>query len=95
VVISAASRNVLTSVSVAAQPRALSWAGQFDKLYVACYAGNSVAIIDGTSNVLLRTVTVGAKPSALCWNGPASKAYVANYDDGTVSILGALVKERP
>jgi YVTN family beta-propeller protein/X-X-X-Leu-X-X-Gly heptad repeat protein len=88
VVISAASRTVLTSVSVAAQPRTLWWAWQFGKLYVACYAGNSVAIIDGASNAVLRTVAVGAKPSAICWNGRANKAYVANYDDGTVSILG-------
>jgi YVTN family beta-propeller protein len=55
--------------------------------YVANRGGNTVSVIEASSNAVLTTITVGAAPAAVAVNPLGTRAYVANSRSDTVSVI--------
>jgi len=58
-----------------------------DRVYVASYLGNIVAIFDGTSDTVVATVAVGSQPTGVGVNPRTNGVYVANNESSTVSVI--------
>ena len=82
----APAQAVTATVSVGTNPYSLAVNSVTNKVYVANANGNSVTVIDGSSESTA-TVTVGTSPDALAVNPVTNKIYVANHLSGTVSII--------
>jgi len=54
---------------------------------VANYYGNSVSVIDGSSNTVIATVPVGTFPQGVGVNPTTNRIYVANQGGNTVSVI--------
>jgi YVTN family beta-propeller protein len=75
-------------VATGAEPSALCYNPQGDKVCCANFSGHSVTVIDGASNQVIATVATGAEPSALCYNPADNKVYCVNLARDSVAIIG-------
>ncbi len=55
--------------------------------YITNYYGNTVSVIDTTTNNVKATVNVGTSPFGVAINPAGTKVYVANYRSDTVSVI--------
>jgi YVTN family beta-propeller protein len=73
---------------VGSGPEALCYNPHDNKVYCANDWGDSVTVIDGSSNQVVATLAVGSGPSALCYGVQNNKVYCANsYNSGTVTVI--------
>jgi YVTN family beta-propeller protein len=70
-------------------PWAFCWSRQNNKLYCANAAGNSMTIIDGSTNQVIATVPTGETPLALACDPAGTKVYCANSGSGDVTVVDA------
>jgi large repetitive protein len=59
-------------------------------IYVAnggCTCGNTVSVINGSTNTVVAVVPVGGGPFAVAVNSVTNRIYVTNCDDGTISVI--------
>ena len=56
-------------------------------LFVACYANNTVGIVDLRSGHLMRSIGGLSNPQGVAWVPDAGKLFVSNAGDGTVVIF--------
>jgi YVTN family beta-propeller protein len=89
-VIDGTSNAVLATDSVSANPIAFGFNSTNNKIYVANYGGNSVSIIDGTSNGVIATLTGSFYyPIAFTYNPTNNRIYCANNSTTVAVIDGA------
>ncbi len=55
--------------------------------YIANRGGNTVSVIDTSTNSVVDTVTVGGNPRGVAVNPAGTRVYVANDSSGTVSVI--------
>jgi len=55
--------------------------------YITDYGGNTVSVIDLTTNTVSSTITVGTHPYGVSVTPDGSKAYITNYSSNTVSVI--------
>lgn len=78
------------SVKVGKAPVALAINETTNRIYVANNAGESVSVIDGTSDAVVETVSVGTLPYTLAVNPVTNKVFVSNtFSDKITLIDGA------
>ena len=68
-------------------PCALAIDSSTGRVYVANYMGNSVTVIDGTSDSVVATIDVGERPQGLAVDSANHKVYVANTHSGTTTVI--------
>ena len=88
-VIDAVTNAVITTIPIAAQPPAIGVAVTPDgrKAYVSNYLGNTVSVIDTTTNTVTGTITVSF-PFGLAVTPDGRKLYVTNLaDTNSVSVI--------
>jgi YVTN family beta-propeller protein len=56
-------------------------------VYVSNQVGNSVAVIDTTSNTIVKTVSVGQSPAGLAVTPDGANIYVANEGSDSISVI--------
>jgi YVTN family beta-propeller protein len=61
-----------------------------NRVYVANRFGNTVSVIDTTTDTLIANVPVGFGPGELRLNSGISRLYVNNSDSGTVTIIDTI-----
>jgi len=74
-----------TDANVTADITATATFAMAHKAYVANSHGDSVSVIDTTSNKVIDIITVGTNPMGIAISG--EKAYVANYGSASVSVI--------
>ncbi len=79
-------QTLLGTVATGVLPNAVDVNTTTNKIYVANRNGNSVTVIDGTTNAA-STVAVGSGPQAVAVDPALNKAYVANANSNTVTII--------
>jgi YVTN family beta-propeller protein/VCBS repeat-containing protein len=81
------STPTVDSITVGANPQAITLSPDGTRAYVANYGSSSVSVINTATNALDGTaISVGAKPSAVTLSADGSLLYVANGND-TVSVF--------
>ena len=55
--------------------------------YVTNQNGNSVSVINVTTNTVSTTITVGSNPYGVSVSRDGSRVYITNYGDNTVSVI--------
>jgi YVTN family beta-propeller protein len=83
--------KVIATIDVGTGPHLIVLSPKADLAYVANYLGNTISVIDTTTNSVTNTFTsVGASPDGLAITPDGTELYVANeISSGTVSILNA------
>ena len=79
--------RVIATVPVGPSPLSPAVNIQTDRIYVANQFGNSVTVIDGTTNSVIATVQTGISPVVAAVNEVTNKIYVANQYDDTVTVI--------
>ena len=74
-----------TPVNVGSQPIALAINPVSDEIYVANYNGNSVSVINGSSNAVGSPIAVGTSPTAVAVNPVTNDIFVADYNSANVN----------
>ncbi|WP_348270052.1 putative Ig domain-containing protein [Edaphobacter paludis] len=85
-VINGATGSVVATVPVGGNPDAVAVNPVTNQVYVANNTGNSVTVIDGTTNNTA-TVTVGSSPDAVAANPVTNQVYVANNTSASVTVI--------
>ena len=70
-------------ITVGTQPRRVAVSPDGTKAYVANRVGDSVSVINTTTNAVDATIAVGTRPSGVAVSPDGTKAYVANIDATT------------
>jgi YVTN family beta-propeller protein len=83
---SALAGSVVT-VPVGTTPKFVAVNQTTNLIYVSNIEGNSVSVIDGTTNTVVATVPVGEAPEALDVNPITNMVYVASYLGDSVSVI--------
>jgi YVTN family beta-propeller protein len=83
--------KVLATISVGSGPHVIVLSPKADLAYVTNYLGNTISVIDTTTNSLTNTFTsVGASPDGLGITPDGTELYIANeISSGTVTVLNA------
>jgi YVTN family beta-propeller protein len=83
--------KVVATVNVGAGPHLLVLNPKADVAYVGNYLGNTISVIDTTTNTVTNTFTsVGASPDGFAVTPDGKELYVANeVSSGTVTVLNA------
>lgn len=76
-----------TSILVGARPTGLAVTPDGAKIYVSNYLGNSVSVIDASTNLVTTTVAVGLGPAGLAISPDNSRVYVVNKMSNIVSVI--------
>jgi YVTN family beta-propeller protein/VCBS repeat-containing protein len=63
-----------------------------NRAYVVNTAGNSVTVVDTTTNTVTGTIAVGPSPLSLAIRPDGSRVYVTNSEDNTVSVINTTTK---
>lgn len=80
-----------TRISVGAGPSRAIVTPNGAEVYVTNNTGNSVSVIDTTTNLVTHTVAVGSSPDALAVSVDGSRVYVGNHG-GNVSVIDTTTK---
>ncbi|HEV8638763.1 MAG TPA: DUF4082 domain-containing protein [Chloroflexota bacterium] len=78
---------VVATVAVGDTPRAAAVNPTTGRVYVANEAGNSLSVIDESTNRVVATVPIGALPRGVAVNPGTDRVYATNYNSGSVSVL--------
>ena len=68
-------------------PCALAVNTQTNTIYVADYASNNIAVIDGSNSKVVVKIPVGNRPQAVAVDSEHNRVYVANTFAHTISVL--------
>ena len=82
-----ATPRIIATTTVGSQPESVGVNPTTNLVYVANVLGNSVSVIDGSSNEVVATVAVGTSPAGVGVNPTTNRIYVANRGSNTVSVL--------
>lgn len=84
------------SISGAANPQGVAFAGELNKLFVANGADGKLRIYDGDSFALLKTVAIGEDADNVRYDPKEKKVYVAYGGDdvGRIAVLDAVSDAR-
>ncbi len=87
----APTNKVVATVNVGSGPHVIVLSPTADLAYVGNYLGNSISVIDTTTNKVTTTFTsVGASPDGMAITPDGTKLYVSNdVSAGTISVLNA------
>ena len=77
--------TVVATVTVGTNPYGVAYGNGF--VYVANFSGNSVSVIDASTNTVTATVTVGTSPYGVAYGN--GFVYVANDGGNSVSVIDA------
>jgi len=86
-IINAKTKQLIDSITVGSQPRAIVCSKDGTRLYVANYYGNSVSVINTVSNSLISNIATGTNPWGLCLNKDNTKLYVSNFSGKNISVV--------
>src|SRR5262245_33111915 len=89
-VTAAYAQSVTATITVGAGPARVAVNPITNRIYVANQFGNSVSVIDGTSNSVIATIPVGTGPVGIDVNPTTNRIYVANFGAGagnSVSVI--------
>jgi YVTN family beta-propeller protein len=86
-VIDGTSNQVVATLNVGTQPRAVGVNPTTNRVYVVNSSSNSVSVIDGSTDTVVATVPVGSLPWAVAVNPNTGKVYVANFYGRSVSVI--------
>ncbi len=78
---------VIATISVGGYPIDAGVNPITNRIYVANTTGDSVAVVDGSTNAVITTVTVGDAPYAVDANTSTNTIYTANYSSNNVSVI--------
>src|SRR5215831_5585698 len=81
------STGAVSTVTAGANPVAVAVNAATNRIYVANHLGNSVTVIDGSTNTVTATVTAGAGPVALAVNSVTNQVYVANRAGSSFTVI--------
>jgi len=86
----------IQSLTGAANPQGVAFAGELNKLFVANGADGKLRIYDGESFTLLKTIDIGEDADNVRYNPTEKKIYVAygGDDAGGIAVLDAASGER-
>src|SRR5437763_1080884 len=84
---SAASGRLIRTVPVGQVPVAVAVDAPRRRVYVASFAGNSVAVLDARTGAVVRVIGVGHCPNDVAVDVRTRHAFVANWDDATISVI--------
>ncbi len=76
-----------STIAVGKMPCAVLVDGRRNKMYVANYKDNSVAVVDTGRSLTLTTIAVGARPQAIALDEEANLLYVANTQGSSISVI--------
>ncbi len=79
--------RVLKRIPVCRRPFGIAVDDVTHKAYVACFASNSVAVIDGTSLRLIKTILVGPEPSWVAVDAARHRVFVTQHGDNHLAII--------
>jgi YVTN family beta-propeller protein len=83
--------QAVTSVTVGSAPFGVGVNGVTNKIYIANFgpsgSGNTVSVIDGSTNTVVRTIVVGSGPRRAAVNDETNTIYVSNSGSNTVSVI--------
>jgi YVTN family beta-propeller protein len=81
--------SVIATIPVGLSPSAVSFAPTNGDMYVANSGGNTVSVIDTSTNKVIATISVGKNPSGngLAFADTNGDMYVANTLDDSVSVI--------
>lgn len=86
--INPASNAVGAPIGLAGKAGASAFNPDNQYVYVTNFTGNSVSVVDGSSNTVVGTVPVGQEPlQGIVYNPSNKSLYVSNYTSGTVSVI--------
>jgi YVTN family beta-propeller protein len=85
-VVDAATRIVTATIAVGLRPHALAITPDGSKAYVANLSGDSLSVLDLTTNTVIGSITTQG-PFAVAITPDGGKAYVANFDSSSVTVI--------
>jgi len=88
----APSFSVVATVGVGS-PSGVAMSPDGSRVYVSNVWGNSVSVIDTSTNEVVATVGVGSAPSGVAVSPDGSRVYVTNGDDTSVSVIDTSTNE--
>ncbi|MSW46351.1 MAG: beta-propeller fold lactonase family protein, partial [Actinobacteria bacterium] len=88
----APSFSVVATVGVGS-PTAVAVSPDGSRAYVSNGSGNSVSVIDTSTNEVVVELVVGLYPSSVAVSPDGSRVYVANYDSSSVSVIDTSTNE--
>ena len=74
-------------ISVGIMPFAVAVNPSTNTVYVANAFGNSVSVINGSTNTITATVSVGTHPRGVAVNPSTNTIYVTNQGGNSVSVI--------
>ena len=90
--ISDASNKVVATIPIGStsSPYGLAFSVSLKQVYVALAGGNSVDVINDSTNKIIRGVnSLGTNPQGVAFDSRDSEVYVTNEVDGTVGVMNA------
>jgi len=78
-----------TTLAAGAIPCAIAVNASGNRLYVADYGDDTVAVIDAGDGRKIATIPVGRRPKAVAVDSSRGLVYAANTGDGTVTVIDA------
>ena len=94
--LAAAATAASPTISVGIGPNGVAVNPSTNTVYVANDAGNSVSVINGSTNTVTATVSVGSFPNSVAVNPSTNTVYVANANDNSVSVInGSILPSAP
>jgi YVTN family beta-propeller protein len=83
----AVAQMVIATIPVAGQPVGVATNPMLNRIYVAAFQNNRVAVIDGATNTIIATVPLGSSPLGVAVNATTNRIYVTHPTTGNVSVI--------
>jgi len=80
----------VSSLQLFTKPQAIAVNTATNRIYVANYMSNNVAVIDGDANLVTASIEVGTCPVEIAVDSSANKAYVVNSVGGSISVIDCI-----
>lgn len=88
-VVDTATRSVLTTVTVGANPSGVAVSPDGNRVYVANSGAGTLSVVSTATNAVTSTITVGANPVGVAASPDGQRVYVANGGSASVSVIDA------
>ncbi len=88
-VVDTATRVVLTTVTVGANPSGVAVSPDGNRVYIANSGAGTLSVVSTVTNAVTSTITVGANPVGVAASPDGLRVYVANGGSASVSVIDA------